>query len=93
MSDLYQRLQMSDPSYQRDEVECGAPQDKFPVAHGHESRLQARKCLRGGSRGGGPRRWLVADGVVSHSHVGRTLYNDTTIQQDNEIQRHNEIQR
>ena len=30
MSDLYQRLQMSDP-YQRDEVECGAPQDKFPV--------------------------------------------------------------
>jgi len=30
MSDLYQRLQMSNP-YQRDEVACGAPQDKFPV--------------------------------------------------------------
>ena len=30
MSDLYQRFQMSNP-YQRDEVACGAPQDKFPV--------------------------------------------------------------
>ena len=30
MSDLYQRLQMSNP-YQRDEVACGAPQDKFHV--------------------------------------------------------------
>jgi hypothetical protein len=31
MSDLYQRLQMSNPSYQRDKVARGAPQDKFPV--------------------------------------------------------------
>jgi hypothetical protein len=30
MSDLYQRLQMSDP-YQREEVACGAPQDNFSV--------------------------------------------------------------
>jgi len=32
MSDLYQRFQMSNP-YQRDEVACGAPQDKLPVVH------------------------------------------------------------
>ena len=28
--------------------------------HGYESSLHARKCLRGGSRGGGPRGWLVS---------------------------------
>ena len=31
MSDLYQRLQMSD-LHQRDEAACGAPQDTVPVS-------------------------------------------------------------